>query len=65
MMNSMSTNSAERIANNNGIQLATKVYDALIGQRLTDKYKAMEMLSDKVCTDRAMRRLWFRGPARF
>jgi hypothetical protein len=53
----MSTHSTERIANDSGIQLATKVYDALIGQRLTDKYKAMEMLSDKsLRIDRAMLR---------
>lgn len=45
------------IANDNAIQMATKVYEALIVQRLTDKYKAIELLNDKsMRIDRAVLR---------
>ena len=43
----MTDSTAESIRNENAIRLATKVYEALIVQRLTDKYKAIEMLTEK------------------
>jgi HEAT repeat protein len=53
----MSDNTAESVPNGNAIRLATKVYEALIVQRLTDKYKAIEMLNDTTLRiDRAMLR---------
>jgi hypothetical protein len=53
----MSDNTAESVTNGNAIRLATKVYEALIVQRLTDKYKAIEMLNDTTLRiDRAMLR---------
>ena len=53
----MSDNAADSVTNDNAIRLATKVYEALIVQRLTDKYKAIEMLNDtSLRIDRAMLR---------